>query len=125
MKIFCQQVSRGGGGLVVGFVTAVALGACSQSELAQASPAAQRSAAPAMRVIVKFRNPVPYQDAAFLQTLGQQCGVRLSYAASVGADTHVYLLQAVAHQGPDVVLRCMAHIPSVQYIEPDAVAEPS
>ena len=78
-----------------------------------------------MRIIVKFRSAVPYADAAFLQTLGQQVDARITYLASVSADTHVYRMEPLGNQRPADVLQRLSRVPSVLYVEIDALARPS
>lgn len=111
---------------------ALILGACSPTPLTAVTPVAQDTPAPAatpaaqtLRIIVKFRSAVPYADAAFLQTLGQQVDARLTYLASVSADTHVYRMEPLDNQRPADVLQRLSRVPSVLYVEIDALARPS
>ena len=78
-----------------------------------------------LRVIVNFRQPVPYRDAAFLQGIGQQIRARVTYLSSVSADTHVYQIEPQPGLSQADVLRNLSAIPSVRRIEADAVARPS
>ncbi|MFZ3128911.1 MAG: hypothetical protein WA136_12930 [Rhodoferax sp.] len=98
------------------------------------TPVAQGAPAPvpgtatsvqAMRIIVQFRAPVPYADAAFLQTLGQRVGARITYLASVSAGTHVYQMEPLDNQRPTEVLQRLRDAPSVLRVEVDALARPS
>lgn len=111
---------------------ALLLGACSPTTLTPVTPVAQNTptpaaaqSGPAMRVIVKFRATVAYADAAFLQTLGQQAQARITYLASVSADTHVYRVEPLGNQHPAEVLQRLEGAPSVLHVEVDALAHPS
>ncbi|MFZ3219810.1 MAG: hypothetical protein WA174_07245 [Rhodoferax sp.] len=110
---------------------ALLLGACSpmaETPVAQNTPTPVSSAATsgqAMRIIVQFRAAVPYADATFLQTLGQQAGARITYLASVSADTHVYQVEPLGNQRPADVLQRLEGAPSVLRVEMDALARPS
>ncbi len=111
------------------------LGAC--SETLPLSPPSQKPAATPggkaatpvaqeqpLRIVVRFRTAVPYQDAAYLQGLGQQVRAELRYVASVSPDTHVYLLQAQAGQASTDILKRLASQPAVLWVEPDRRASP-
>lgn len=78
-----------------------------------------------MRIIVQFRDTVAYADATFLQTLGQQVNARITYLASVSADTHVYRIEPLGNQRPEEVLQRLTEAPSVLRVEMDALAHPS
>jgi len=119
-------------GLALTPALALLLGACSPTTLTPVTPVAQNTPAPAaaqsgpaMRVIVQFRATVAYADAAFLQTLGQQAQARITYLASVSADTHVYRIEPLGNQGPTEVLQRLEGVPSVLRVEVDALAHPS
>lgn len=79
----------------------------------------------ALRVIVKFRQTVPYRDAAFLQGIAQQIHARITYISSVSLDTHVYLIEPQPGQSQAELLRRLSDLPSVLRVEADAVAQPS
>lgn len=78
-----------------------------------------------MRVIVQFRTTVAYADATFLQTLGQQVDARITYLASVSADTHVYKVEPLGNQRPADMLQRLSDAPTVLRTEVDALAHPS
>lgn len=78
-----------------------------------------------MRVIVKFRQRVPYSDEAFLQDIAQHIHARIAYISSVSLDTHVYQVEPQNGQSQAEVLRSLATIPSVLRVEADAMARPS
>lgn len=73
----------------------LALGACAQPPL-QAQPTARPTQA--ARVIVEFKQAVPYRSEAFVAALGQAAQARLAYVASVSDDTHVYQVTPLAGQ---------------------------
>lgn len=77
-----------------------------------------------LRVIVRFRTAVPYQDAAYLRNLGQQVQAELRYVASVSPDTHVYLLQPQPGLGSTDTLKRLASQPAVLWVERDRLATP-
>lgn len=79
----------------------------------------------ALRVIVKFRQTVPYRDAAFLQDIAQQIHARVAYISSVSLDTHVYQVEPQLGQSHADILRSLSGIPSVLHVEADALAQPS
>ena len=120
-------------GLALASALALLLGACSPA-LTPVTPVAQNTTAPApavvpsspaMRIIVQFRTAVAYADATFLQTLGQQANARITYLASVSADTHVYRVEPLSNQHPADVLQRLEGSPSVLRVEVDALAHPS
>ncbi len=78
-----------------------------------------------MRVIVKFRQTVPYRDAAFLQDIAQHIHGRIAYISSVSLDTHVYQVEPQPGQSQADILQSLAAIPSVLRVEADAMAQPS
>lgn len=78
-----------------------------------------------LRVIVKFRQAVPYRDAAFLQDIAQQIHARITYISSVSLDTHVYQIEPQPGQSQADLLRRLSDLPSVLRVEADAVAQPS
>ena len=79
----------------------------------------------AVRVIVKFRQEVPYRDAAFLQDMARQTRARITYLSSVSLDTHVYQVEPRLGQSQADLLRSLSGISSVLRVEADAVARPS
>jgi hypothetical protein len=115
-------------------LTGLAMSACSSSAVVAANPAKQNSSAPtsmnpahgqALRVIVKFKQTVPYRDAAFLRDISQQIHARIAYISSVSPDTHVYQVEFQPGQSNTDILQSLAGIPSVLRVEADAVAQPS
>lgn len=78
-----------------------------------------------LRVIVKFKQAVAYNESAFLQTLSQQVGAPVVYLSSVSTDTHVYLLKLQAAQTPQDLVQRLSTVPSVLWAEVDAMAQPS
>jgi len=78
-----------------------------------------------LRVIVKFRQPVAYNDAAFLTNISQQIGTQLVYLSSVSTDTHVYLVKVQASQKPEALLQRLSAVPDVLRVEVDSLAQPS
>jgi hypothetical protein len=93
----------------------------------QSSPptSAQQAYAQALRVVVKFRQAVPYRDAVFLQDMAQHIRARIAYIGSVAPDTHVYQIEPQPGQSHADVLRRLENLPSVLRAEADAVAKPS
>ena len=79
----------------------------------------------ALRVIVKFRQTVPYRDAAFLQGIARQIRARITYISSVSPDTHVYQVEPRPGQSHADILQSLSGIPSVLRVEADAMARPS
>ncbi len=126
---------HGGCNLTVVLLTTLALSACGPSALAPATtPLAQNGAAPtsvnqvsgqALRVIVKFRQTVPYRDDAFLQSIALQIQARIAYLGSVSPDTHVYRIEPLPGQSQADILQRLSEIPSVLRVETDTVARPS
>lgn len=78
-----------------------------------------------LRVIVKFRQVVPYRDAAFLQNMAQHIDARIAYISSVSTDTHVYQIEFQPGQSHADILRRLSGIPAVLWVDADAVARPS
>lgn len=78
-----------------------------------------------LRVIVKFRQVVPYRDAAFLQAMARQIGARIAYISSVSIDTHVYQIEFQPGQSHADILGRLSGIPAVLWVQADAVARPS
>ena len=112
----------------------LSLSACNSSAIAPVTPTMHDSRPPTatspgqgqpLRVIVKFRQAVPYRDKAFLQDIARQVGARVAYISSVSLDTHVYQIEPHPGQSPAEVLRSLSAIPSVLRVETDAVARPS
>lgn len=126
---------HGGCDLTVILLTALALSACSPSALAPAAtPLTQNGSAPAsvnqangqaVRVIVKFGQPVPFRDAAFLHSIALQIHARVAYLGSVALDTHVYRIEPQPGQSQADILRRLSEIPSVLQVETDTMAKPS
>lgn len=116
-------------------LTALALSACSPSALAPATtPLTQNGPAPtavnpangqALRVIVKFGQPVPFRDADFLHSIALQIHARVAYLGSVSLDTHVYRIEPQPGQSQADILQRLSEIPSVLHVETDTVARPS
>lgn len=115
-------------------LTGLAICACSSSAVVAANPAEQNSHAPtvknsahgqALRVIVKFKQTVPYRDAAFLQGIAQQIRARITYISSVSPDTHVYQVESQPGQSRADILQSLSGVPSVLRVEADAMARPS
>lgn len=115
-------------------LASLALSACSPRAVATANTTTQGSPPPAslqpayaqaLRVIVKFGQAVPFQDAAFLNDVARQIHARMVYISSVAPDTHVYWIEPEPGQSRADILRLLAGIPSVLKVELDAVARPS
>jgi hypothetical protein len=115
-------------------LTGLAMSACSSSAVVAANPTQQNSSAPtsanpapgqALRVIVKFKQTVPYRDAAFLRDISQQIHARIAYISSVSLDTHVYQVEPQPGQSHADILRSLSAVPSVLRVEADAIAQPS
>ncbi len=115
-------------------LAALALSACSSTPPAFATPSARHDlplhtvdsgVGKALRVILKFRQTVPYRDAAFLQDIGHHIHGRITYITSVSLDTHVYQIEPQPGQSHEDILRSLANIPSVLRVEADALAQPS
>ena len=120
--------------LTVISMAVLTLSACSLSTLAPATPSIQGRHPPAsmdpaygqvLRVIVKFRQAVPYRDAAFLQDIARQIGARIAYISSVSIDTHVYQIELQPGQSHADILGRLSGIPDVLWVQADAVARPS
>ncbi|GEM_PF-4839178 len=118
--------------IVLAFLTLPA--ACSSTTTAPAIPSMQGSPPPTsakppyaqtLRVIVKFRRTMPFLDAAFLQDMAQQIHARITYISSVAPDTQVYQIEPEPGQSRADILQRLANLPSVLWVEPDAVAKPS
>ncbi|MHB1248146.1 MAG: hypothetical protein ACYCZL_01855 [Polaromonas sp.] len=125
---------HGGSDLTVILLTTLALSACGPSALAPATPLTQHGTAPpsvspvhdqSLRVIVKFRQTVPYRDDAFLQSIALQIQARVAYLGSVSPDTHVYRIEPQPGQSQADILQRLSEIPSVLRVETDTVARPS
>lgn len=76
-----------------------------------------------VRVIVQFRQPEAYSDAAFLKTLQEHIQAPVRYIAAVSGDTHVYSLQLPANQNPASALQRLSTLPSVARAEIDSKAK--
>ena len=116
------------------FLAAQAFNACSPTTAAFATPSVQSDlplssvdliASKTLRVIVKFRQTVPYRDAAFLQDIAQRIHGRIAYISSISLDTHVYQVEPQPGQRQADVLRSLSTLPSVQRVEADALAQPN
>lgn len=77
-----------------------------------------------LRVIVKFRKPVPYREPSFLRGMGEKIHAPMAYVSSVSPDTHVYQINAQPGQDRTTLLRLLGSIPEVLSAETDAVAKP-
>ena len=77
-----------------------------------------------MRVIVKFRQTVPYRDAVFLHDIAQHIHGRITYLSSVSLDTHVYQIVPEPGQSQADILQNLGVISSVLRVEADAMAQP-
>lgn len=112
-------------------LASLALPACSPSALAppdppiQGSPPAKPAYSQALRVVVKFRQVVPFRDPAFLKEMAQQSHAHIVYISSVASDTHVYQIEPEPGQSRADVLRRLANLPFVLRVEVDAMARPS
>lgn len=115
-------------------LASLALPACSPSTLAPADPSmqgnppptsAKPAAAQALRVIMKFRQTVPYRDEAFLQDISQKIHARIMFISSIAPDTHVYQIEPQPGQSHADILQRLAGLPYVLRVEADAVARPS
>lgn len=78
----------------------------------------------ALRVIVKFKQTVPYRDAGFLQDISRKINAPIYYINSVSADTHTYRIEPQAGQRQAEIIQRLTGIPVVQYAEVDTVALP-
>lgn len=76
----------------------------------------------ATRVVVRYRTATPYRDADYLRNISQQIQAQVSYVASLSPDTHVYALQPLPGQTGTDVLKRLASLPAVLWIEPDRTA---
>lgn len=85
-----------------------------------APPSMNAPAGQALRLIVKFRQAVPYRDKTFLQDIGLKINAHITYLSSVSEDTHVY--QAIPQRGQSSadILRSLSGIPLVLQVEADA-----
>ena len=77
-----------------------------------------------MRVVVKFRKPVPYRELTFLQGLGEKIHAPVAYVSSASPDTHVYQIGIQPGQNSADILQLLANIPEVLFAEADAVNKP-
>ena len=75
-----------------------------------------------VRVILQFKQPGAFGDAAFIKTLQEQAQSPVRYIAAVSGDTHVYELQLPADQVPTAALQRLGALPSVARVELDAKA---
>lgn len=112
-------------------LASLALPACSPSALApadspmQGSPSVKPAYVQALRVVVKFRQVVPFRDPAFLKEMAQQSHAHIVYISSVASDTHVYQIEPEPGQSRADILRRLASLPFVLRVEADAMARPS
>ena len=81
----------------------------------------EQAAASGSRIIVKFDHPVAHPgDAAFVTDLSRSAQVRLSYAASISSETHVFALTGpIDENSLQQALRNLASRPDVVFAEPD------
>lgn len=77
-----------------------------------------------LRVIVKFRQPVPYRDPTFLRDMSEKIHAPVAYVSSVSPDTHVYQINTQPGQDRTTILRLLGNVPDVLFVEADAVAKP-
>ena len=77
-----------------------------------------------LRVIVRFNQPVAFNDPAFLKTLQDHAQARVRYIAPVSGDTHVYSVQLPADQSVAPVLQRLSTLPSVTQVELDQKTNP-
>lgn len=119
--------------LALSLMACLSLNACSPAALPPNStlmksslpPAAMNSTyGQALRVIVKFRQTVPYRDEIFLQDIAQKIHARITYISSVSLDTHVYQIKSQPGQSHADILRSLSGIPVVLHVEADALAQP-
>jgi len=76
-----------------------------------------------LRVVVRFKEPVAYADAAFVKTLQDQVQAPVRYLSAISRDTHVYGVQWPASQDRAAALQRLAALPSVAHVEPDTRAK--
>ncbi|MEO7108496.1 MAG: hypothetical protein ABIZ09_19135 [Rhodoferax sp.] len=72
-----------------------------------------------LRVIVQFKEAVPFADPAFVSTLQAQAQLPVQFIASVTSNSHVYALQLPVNQDPSAVLQRLRALPSVARVEID------
>lgn len=111
----------------------LSISACSAPALTPVNASMQGSPPPksmtpantkALRVIVKFKQTVPYRDAGFLQDISRKINAPIAYISSVSANTHIYHIAPQAGQSPAEIIQRLSGIPVVQYAEADTVALP-
>ncbi|MEY4884000.1 MAG: hypothetical protein RIS34_1854 [Pseudomonadota bacterium] len=73
----------------------------------------------AIRVIVQFKQVVPYSSSAFLMDMKVQTQANVSYIAAVSGDTHVYGIQPLPGQTITQVLQRLGNMPVVRRVEVD------
>jgi len=109
------------------------LSACSQPRPATEFPqpahsrpsaAANPNRGQALRVIVTFRQTVPYRELIYLQGLGEKIHAPVSYVSSVSLDTHVYRVDTQPGQNSTDILKLLGGVPEVLSVEADAVIQP-
>lgn len=114
-------------------LASLALSACSAAALAPVDlptrgslppTSAPPTGAQTVRVIVKFRQAVPFREAAFLQAMAQHIQAHIAYISSVAPDTHVYRVEPQPGQCHADILQRLASLPTVLRVEADAVARP-
>ena len=114
-------------------ISAFALLACAQSASEPSSPAAAQATTgattpattqlPPVRVIVKFKQAVPFQSAAFLQSLQVQTGAQVRYVVSSSDTTHVYAFQPSRGQSYAQLMEKLKAIAQVERAELDEKAQ--
>jgi hypothetical protein len=90
--------------------------------LCAACAAPPSSAAPSMRVLVRFQTDVIGDDAGLVRALERETGAAVAYETSVAADRHVYRLACPADD--DGCARSLARIgamPGVAAVTPDVL----
>jgi hypothetical protein len=73
-------------------------------------------------VIVKFRQAVPVQSAAFLQGLQEQTGSQVHYIVSSSDTTHVFTFQPALGQSYAQLMANITALPQVERAELDEKA---
>ena len=72
-----------------------------------------------LRVVIQFKEPVAFDDLAFVQAMQDHCHALLHYLAAVSADTHVYSMELPLDQDPALTLRRLATFTSIGRVEID------
>lgn len=97
------------------------LAACqlTQPHTVQSAPPA---ASQAIRVNLKFSQPVGYSDPAFLARLAQQVDAHISYVGSIAPDTHTYRVVPNSGQGETSLMSRLSAQPGIAWAEVDGKA---